>query len=295
MNKIKLISTSLLIVSLINITGCASSRKSAWEQTDATSTLTDTQKSQLITDAKKFWNTRHVKADLESALSKFKEVASADPQNYEALTYLTRGYYLLADGILQDMPEKKAAWETSVSWGEKGMATNPEFKKAVVEEKKTVAEAVKLLKKEQINSLYWSAASLGKWAKNSGMITTLQYKSQIIKMIERVAELQPDYFYGAIHRYWAVYYAVAPGFAGGSMDKSFDSFQKAYKVANKYLGTHVLFAENYAVRKGDKEAFKRELNFVLNAKVNVIPELESEHILEKEKAKKMLNNIDQLF
>ena len=295
MNQLKLISTSIMILSLLNLTGCASSRKSAWEQTDTTSSLTNTQKSQLLTEAKKLWNTRHVRADLENALSKFKEIASADPQNYEVLTYLTRGYYLLADGILQDMPEKKAAWETSVSWGEKGMATNPEFKKAVVEEKKSVAEAVKLLKKEQIDSLYWSAASLGKWAKNSGLVTTLQYKSQIIKMIERVAELQPDYFYGAVHRYWAVYYAVAPGFAGGSMEKSFDSFQKAYKVANNYLGTHVLFAENYAVRKSDKEAFTKELNFVLNAKVNIIPELESEHILEKAKAKKMLSEIDQLF
>lgn len=295
MNKIKSISLALAVLTLINITGCASSRKSAWDQTEQTSTISDAEKTKLMSEAKKLWNTRHIQKDLESALEKFKTVANGDPKNYEALTYLTRGYYLLADGIQQDMKDKKASWETSVSWGEKGMATNEEFRKAVTEDKKTVAEAVKLLNKNQIDSLYWAAASLGKWAKNSGMVTTLQYKSQIIKMIERVAELQPDYFYGAVHRYWGVYYAVAPGFAGGSMEKSQVSFKKAFETANNYLGTHVLYAENYAARKSDQETFKKELNFVLSAKVNVIPELEPEHILEKEKAKRMLSNIEQYF
>jgi hypothetical protein len=286
---------SITALMLVLATGCASSRKAAWEQSGSTASLNEAQSKQYLAEAKKLWVTRHVKADLESALSKFEAISNSDPQNYEVLTYLTRGYYLLADGILQDMDQKKTNWEKSVSWGEKGMAINPEFRKAVLDEKKSVNESVKFLKKEQIDCLYWAAASLGKWAKNSGMMTTLQYKSQIIKMIERVAELQSDYFYGAIHRYWAVYYAVAPGFAGGSMEKSQASFKKAFEIANNYLGNHVLYAENYAVRKGDQEAFKKELNFVLAAKPNVIPELEPEHILEKEKAKRMLATMDQLF
>jgi hypothetical protein len=293
MNQFKFV--MLLVVSVGLVSGCATSRKTGWEQDNKTVSLTDVQKNQFLTEAKKLWQTRNVRTDLEKALEKFSAIASADPQNYEALMYLTRGYYLLADGILQDMDEKKKNWEISISWGEKGMATNAAFKKAVVDEKKSVADSVQLLTKEQIDSLYWAAASLGKWAKNSGIMTTLQYKSQIKKMIERVAELQPDYFFGAVHRYWGVYYAIAPGFAGGSMEKSKESFQKAFKVANNYLGTHVLYAENYAARTADRETFKKELNFVLNAKENVIPELIPEHILEKAKANKMLADMEQYF
>lgn len=295
MNNLKLILNCLMIALVLSLAGCASSRKSAWDKSEATTSLSVTEKAQLMTDAKKLWNTRHQQADLEAALKKFKSIADAEPNNYEVLVYLARGNYLLADGILQEMDAKKATWEIAVSWGEKAMATNPDFKKSVADDKKSVAESVKHLNKEQIEGLYWAAASLGKWAKNSGMMTTLQYKSQIMKMIERVGELQPDFFYGAVHRYWAVYYAVAPGFAGGSMDKSADSFQKAFKAANNYLGTHVLYAENYAPRKNDRESFKKELNFVLSAKSNVIPELEPEAILEKEKAKKMMANIETYF
>jgi tetratricopeptide (TPR) repeat protein len=285
----------LMILILTSLAGCASSRRSAWEQDDQAIALGESDKNQLMNDAKKLWKTRNIQADLEQALEKFRKVALADPKNYEALTYLTRGYYLLADGILQDPQQKKANWEISVTWGEKGMATNPEFKKAVADEKKPLSEAVQLLNKNQIEALYWSAASLGKWAKMTGIVTTLQYKSQIIKMIETVEKLQPDFFYGAVHRYWGVYYAVAPSFAGGSMEKSLANFQKAFKMANLYLGTHLLYAENYLARKGDRENFQKELDFVLKAKTNVIPELEPEHILEMEKAKRILNNIDQYF
>lgn len=293
MRKIKSVLGVLVLISLA--TGCASTRRTGWEQAADSTALTDSEKHQLLTEAKQLWQNRHVQSDLEKALENFQKIATADPSNYEALTYLTRGYYLLADGILENMSEKKKNWETSVSWGEKGMATNPAFKKAVVDEKKSVTESVALLDKDQIDALYWATASLGKWAKNSGIMTTLQYKSQIKAMIERVAQLQEDYFYGAVSRYWGVYYAVAPGFAGGSMEKSLESFKKSMKVANNYLGTHVLFAENYAARNGDKETFKKELQFVLNAKPDVIPELTPENTLEKAKAKKLLDKMEDYF
>lgn len=286
---------ALLGLSTQLFSGCATSRQTGWEQTTAVGSLSAEQIKTQIKEGEKLWQTRHIRADLEAALKKFKAVAESDPQNLKAITYLTRGYYLFADGHLQDMEEKKKNWEIGVSWGEKGMATLPAFKKAVTEEKQSVADAVKLLQKEQIDCLYWSAASLGKWAKNSGIGTTLKYKSQIKAMIERVGELQADYFYGAAPRYWGVYYAVAPGFAGGSMTKSLENFQKSLKIANLYLGTHVLFAENYHARKGDREAFKQELNFVINTPANSIPELMPENTLEQAKAKKMLAEMENYF
>jgi tetratricopeptide (TPR) repeat protein len=287
--------STLSLITILLLNGCATSRTTGWEQDSAASSLSAAQIEASIKEGKKLWQTRHIQADLESALQKFKAVADSNPNHAEALVYLTRGYYLLADGHLQDMEQKKKNWEIGISWGEKGMATLPAFKKAVVDEKQSVADAVKLLQKEQIDCLYWSAASLGKWAKNSGIGTTLKYKSQIKAMIERVGELQADYFYGAAPRYWGVYYAVAPGFAGGSMPKSLENFQKSLKIANHYLGTHVLFAENYHARKGDRDAFKKELEFVLNTKANIIPDLMPENTLEQAKAKKMLADMESYF
>lgn len=284
-----------LVLGAALLNGCASSRKIGWEDTSEKVEISAAEKSQLMRDAKRLWNTRHIRADLEAALEKFSAVARSGDSEYEALVFLTRGYYLLADAHEEQMDQKKKLWETSVAWGEKGMALNEGFRKAVVEEKKSVTEALPLLGKEQIDALYWAAASLGKWAKNSGIATTLKYKNQIRAMVERVQALNDKFFYGAVYRYWGTFYAVAPGFAGGSMEKSLENYQKSLKLANNYLGTHVLYAENYLSRKGDKENFKKELNFVLDTKPETIPELVPEQLLEKRKAKLMLENIDEYF
>lgn len=291
-NLLKILGGALCAVVLAS--GCAS-RQTAWEKSEAVASLAPAQKTQYLNEAKKLWSTRQNRSDLESALTKFKAVAESDPSDYDTMVYLARGYYLLADAHLEDIEEKKKNWEISVSWGEKAMITHPEFKSAVADRKESVTDSVQFLTKKQIDALYWSAASLGKWAKNSGLTTTLKYKSQIKRMIERVGELNSDYFYGAVYRYWGVYYAVAPGFAGGSMEKSLENFQKSFKVANNYLGTHILYAENYAAKQGDKELFKKELDFVLKSKADIIPELTPEQILEKKKAEKMLANMETYF
>lgn len=292
-----MLSLTLVLLVSVQLFGCsAAKRKSGFDDwASSKGSMSESEQKTILQEAKKLWQTRQVQADLENALKKFEKVAQANPKNREVLVHLARGYYLLADAHLENMEEKKKNWEISVTWGERGLALNDGFRKSVVDEKKPVAESLGTLTKDDIDSLYWAAASLGKWAKNSGIATTLKYKNQIRGMIEKVGELSPDYFYGAVHRYWGVYYAVAPGFAGGSMDKSWESFQKSLKVANNYFGTHVLVAENYAPKKSDKALFEKELKWVLAQKANVIPELTPENTLEQKKAKKMLEQIETYF
>jgi hypothetical protein len=137
--------------------------------------------------------------------------------------------------------------------------------------------------------------NLGKWAKNSNITTTLKYKTRIKKMIERVEALDPNFFYGAPGRYWGVYYSALPKLFGGSLEKSNEQFQKSLKAANNYYGTHVLYAEMFYAKKGDREGFRRELNFVIKGKPNVIAELTAENTIEQRKAKAMLDREKELF
>ena len=76
-------------------------------------------------------------------------------------------------------------------------------------------------------------------------------------MINRVGELDKNFFHGAFNRYWGAYYAVAPSFAGGDMDKSIENFRKSIKIEPNYLGNCVLVASYWAVKKGDKKLFQR--------------------------------------
>lgn len=290
------LSVLIVLAASLFLHGCATKRTAGWDQDGAKTSLSTKEERSLLLKAKKHWAKRHKKEQLLAAIQTYEKLLSAKPGFYVGMVYLTRGYYLLADGHTDEMEQKLKHWESGISWGEKAMATNEAFKDAVSreEEPETVEQALKHLTKDQMGAIYWTAVNLGKWGKNQGIATILKYKGQIKAMVKKVESFDPDYFFSSPDRYWGAYFAVAPSFAGGDLDKSLERFQKGIKKNPGYLGTRVLFAELYATKKGDKELFKKQLNIVLKAKLKKTPYL-PENILERRKAKKLLTKMEELF
>ncbi len=286
---------ALASASLLSITSCATSRTAGWEKKVEVGAVSKADLKKKKTEALALWKKRIDQAELEKSLKLFEEVANQDPGDLETMIYLCRGYYFLADGHLTDNEKKKSTWETGTAWGERALATNAAFRKKVKDEGKKIEEALDTLTAAEAPAIYWTASNLGKWARLSGLPTMLGNKNRIRLMIERVEKLQPDYFYGAVPRYWGAYYAVAPSFAGGSLPKSEENFQKSLKLANNYFGTHVLIADTLAPKKGDKEMFKKHLEFVINGKPESLPDIVPEQIVEQRKAKKMLDKMAEYF
>jgi len=121
--------------------------------------------------------------------------------------------------------------------------------------------------------MYWYASALGKWAKKKGFAVLLGQKDNVKATMDRALELAPDYFYGGPHRYFGAYYAIAPSFAGGDLEKSKVHFKKSLEIEPNYVGTKVLWAEELAVKQQDEETFDRLINEVLQTPDDVIPEL----------------------
>lgn len=286
---------NILGVALVGLllVGCAS-RQSGWDKKTETVSLSQQELSKLSTEAKTLWSQRADTEKLKAALGVFEKIHSANPSDLDSLIHLTRGYYFLADSHLQDMDQKKPMYEKAAAYGEKAMATNEAFKNKV-SSGKTVEESLDTLTPKEVPAIYWTAASLGKWAKASGIAAALKYKTRIKALIERVEKLQSDYFYGAAQRYWGGFYAVAPSFAGGDMKKSKQSFDRSISIAPEYIGTKVLMAEVYWTKMGDRKQFESILNDVLSSKFDNHSELGPENQWEKKKAEKLLKNADELF
>jgi hypothetical protein len=276
------------------LTGCATSRETGWQDRQTSVSMTDAEVKRAQAEADAGWAKRDDRSSLLAALQTLEKLAGARPQDTANLTRLARGFYLLADGHTTEVQEKKRLWEVGASWGERALAVNPAFRKLVVDEKKPVEDALGAVTKDQVAALYWSAVNLGKWAKHSSLGTQLKYKGRIRKMIERVGELEPDFFHGAVPRYWGTFYAVAPGIAGGDMNKAWEKYQESVAKAPQYLETRVLIAENYAVKKEDRKLFRSELEAVLKADPKVA-ELAPENTIAKRKAKDMLARIEEMF
>ncbi len=231
------------------------------------------------------------KRDNKESLTKAVQIIEAGPKDLETLTYLTRGYFLMGEYYTNDDDAKLKVFEKAKKFGDEGMSLNEEYKNL---KEKDITKAIDALTMKEIDILYWSAASLGKWAKANGVMSSLKYKDQILAMIGKVEKLNPDYFYGAVDRYMGGYYAIAPGIAGGDMKKSKKRFHTAMIKGPANLGTKVFYAEVYLTKKDDEKEFTKVLNEVI-ASPNGPDEIAPENILEKRKAEELLKNKKDLF
>lgn len=283
----------LMMVGLLIAYGCSAKRQAGWkiEIEKGTGNV-----QVLLEKADALWEQRAEQAKLEEAIKAYEEVIAVDPNNLEVLTKLSRAYYLLADGYLEggDVERQLETYNKGAQYGEMAMALDPEFKKRV-ESGAKIEDAISVLDNKYIGAIYWSASNLGKWAKKKGFLTLLKYKDKARKMVQKVLEMDEKYFYGAPHRYFGAYYALAPAFAGGDLKKSEEHFNKSLEIAPDYIGTWVLKADTLDVKLQDKELYRKDLEKALEIPAESIPEILPEQNAEKRKARLFLDDIDSRF
>lgn len=291
----RMLNAALLCLMFLTLFSCATSRKDGLTGQANLTSISEAEFKKAIDAAEKLWLKRHERASLEEAIQEMEKVANTTQAGTLLFTRLTRAYYLLGDAHEQDMDKKKAYWEKGAAYGERAMAMNPAFRKAVIDEKQPAADHLDKLTVDESPAMYWTAANLGKWSRATGIAATLKNKPLITGLIKAVEKTNPKYFYGAIPRYWGGFYAVAPGFAGGDMKKSWSKFDESLKEGPHYLGTKVLIAELWYVKQGEKAKFEKILKEVLAADVKVVPDLMPENVLEQKKAEKLLSQMNDLF
>lgn len=215
---------------------------------------------------------------------------------------LARAYYFLADSHIrveasgdERDDEIMAVFEKGVTAAERAIALrDPAFAAKVAADKNAWQKAVGEADPAAIPGLYWYATNLGKWALLEGIATILARKDDIKATMDWIVAKDPNFFYGAPHRYFGTYHTKVP-LGGGNPSASKTSFESAIAIAPDYLATKVLMAEAYAVLVGDRALFEKLLNEVLSAPSNATPEIEPENAFEKRKAKRLLDNADEFF
>jgi hypothetical protein len=255
-----------------------------------------TANAEAVAEADSLWKERDDRGQLIAALAKYEEAYAADPNNRHVAVQLTRGYYFLGDAHESELEAKATQWQTSIEWGKRCVAINADFT-ALLEkgDEDEISAIEKAATKDDVPCLYWTATSLGKWAKDTQSLSTLlKHKDTVKKYIETVDRLDPEYYHGAASRYWGAYYAALPSFAGRDYDMSAAKFAESLELAPHSLSTKVLWADRWAVGTQDHETFDRLLCEVLNAD----PEFETigpENRAEQAKARALMDNRIELF
>ena len=250
----------------------------------------------VLADAETAWAGRADLESLRTAVGLYNEAVSLAPraERRELLEQAARATYLLADGYKNEQPdEQKKLFHEAIALGERCMSLDPDFQQAVRDGARP-DDAAGDLGRDYAGCMYWTAASLGKWAAMEGFATRVANRDRIVALVERVTELEREYFYGGPDRYWGAYYAIIPGFMGRDLDKSEEHFRRAIEIAPTYLGTKVLMAEQLATARRDRELFTSLLEEVIEADPAIDPEIEAENRIEQAKARRLLGQVDDL-
>jgi tetratricopeptide (TPR) repeat protein len=282
----------LLCAAALLVAGCGAKRSTAY-LTDAAA-AGGGEVETLEGQAMAAWDAREDTASLKEALELYEKLVDEDPTDRTSMEMLSRGYYLLAGGHLEDPEEKLAAYDAGASWGERILGLSDDFR-ACVEAGAKDYECLDHATKIDVPGIYWAYANQGKWAVGMGFATVLKHKSKLHAFISRVAELDSEYYYGAADRGLGAYYAKAPSFAGGDLDLALEHFEKSLAVAPDYIGTRVLMAEYWAVKSQDKEAFDRLLDEALAIDAAVYPDVIPIQKLGLIDAQKLKDAGDDLF
>lgn len=286
-------------------TSCGGSYESAWEEDDSTGQGTQGGETggtgesaeALVARGDEAWAGRDEEAQVRAAIEAWEQAVAANPDDAETWVKLSRGYYFLSHGHLRwsDPDAMAETYQTGIRAAERALrALSPEFAERMAAGEH-VQDAVSILGADAVPALYWRASNLGRWARLDGFATVLSFKDEIRAVMTRCMELDRYYFFAGPDRYFGAFFAIAPTYAGGDLDRSQQHFEESIRRAPNYFGTHVLYAENLAVKRQDREAFEEHLNTVIEGDPESLPEAAPENRVEQRLARDLLEQADDLF
>ncbi|QDG49659.1 hypothetical protein FIV42_02555 [Persicimonas caeni] len=313
-NRASGIVTSMVVclVALSLASGCAADRKSAFKDGDqGKQTKVQGDFLQTLEKAESHWQNRKDRKELEKAISLWEKAVNMDAaglseqektdKKAEAYERLARAYYFLADSHIRlEGDDESANEEKMMNTFEKGVTAaenaiklrDPDFAKKVAQGDAWMNH-VKKADEAAIPGLYWYATNLGKWALLEGIATILARKDDIKATMEFICEKDEDFYYGACHRYFAVYWTKVPFSKDAAKAKK--HFDKTLEIAPNYLATKVLMAENYAVLTEDKELYNKLVKEIMATPDDAVPAISAENHYEKMKAERLEKTVDDRF
>jgi len=232
-------------------------------------------------------------ASMPANLKLIEGLIQEDPNNPELLTYAAQGFYAYAFGFveLSDGQRAEALYGRGTDYGRRALqayGVDIDLDSASVDD---IDAAVGKLGKRAVPALFWTASN---WAKQIDLKRTdPAYIAQLAsteRLMHRVLELQPDFYYGGAYVYYGVYYGSRSPMLGGDFAKSEQNFASANAVSDgRLLMVDVLQAEYLERQRFDQQAFHRLLTRVVDDPVGSFPEMELANQVARVRAKYLLD------
>ncbi len=236
---------------------------------------------------------------LASNLKLLEGLLKSDPQNKELLLLLARGWSGYALGFAEDENSQRAKllYLRARNYALRVLNQKEGFEEVRKQGAASLEHFLKKYGKEDVPALFWTGFA---WAGFANL--SLDDPEAILALpeiqlyMQRVEELQPDYFYGAVYLFQGSVYGMKPRILGGDPQKAGAYFEKNFKL-NKgdFLLAYVYAAKFYAAKILDETLFDQYLNHINNTPIDVRPGLQLFNQIAKKKAHLLQIQKDDLF
>lgn len=232
----------------------------------------------LKSEAMKHWANRSDMGEALQAANLFEQAANADPKDPKIAELAVRSFYWM--GINQQAKEKRQEYHKR-GWdlGDMLMKTQP----------------------NNVGVIYWTASNIGRYAQTLGELQQKAYFVKINPLMNKVIELDQNYFYGGGPRYMAIITVeMSPTlrkFAATmrkdykfTLEEAIQMCRDAIKIENYYFLNHTTLAEAL-IEDGKKDEAKKELEWVLATDPGKLADCKPENVFEQGRAKEMLKEL----
>ncbi len=236
---------------------------------------------------------------LASNLKLIDGLLKTDPENKTLLLLAAQGYAGYALGFAEDQnPERaKKLYLRARDYALKVLRKDPKFSAAEKAGYNQLEEVLANYSKEKVPALFWAGFSWAGYALLSLDDQNALADFPTIKVLmRRVEELNPEYFHGAVLLFWGAYYGMIPKMLGGKPDKALEYFNKNFRLNNeRFLLAYVYAAKFYAAKVLDEELFDRFVNHVMQTPSDVDHNLTLFNQIAKQKARRLMDEKEDLF
>lgn len=221
-----------------------------------------------------------------------------DPENEKLHVYAAQAYYGLAYGFNEDHAQQRASnfYRRGLQHGISALNLAG-AKHIKTGSQEALEDDLQQLGEGDIAAIFWTASN---WAKlidlNRADSRSLLELPRPTAMMQRVLELDEHYYYGSAHLYFGVYYGSRAPVIGGDFKKSHKHFDRAREInENKLLIVDLLQAQYLSRQEFDQNDFHQRLLKIIDAPVDLYPELTLLNQIAKRKAKRLLKMESQWF
>ncbi len=287
LSKILFISTLLCI----SLTGCFSSRQMI---TDGAVGLFQ----ELALSVNRQTDIALVRQGVPSYLLLIDGMVQANPGNQNLLLAGAQAYASYASILGEDESSRSTQLiQKAKIQALKALELNPLFKGSLDKSIDLFQEKIAKTEKGDVPLLFSVGSIWGTWiAQGPEPVEAMADLPKVEALMDRVLQLDPGYYYGGPHLFKGIILSARPVQYGGDLKKADFHFQQAIGYSqSKFLMAQIYYAQYYAKQRLDRDLFVKTLNQVLSTPADIEPNLTLINTLAHEKAKRLLDQVEEFF